>query len=251
MFKRSLFAFVLLPSLLAADPKIDVLFSPRGGCTERIIAEIDKATKMIQVQAYSFTSAPIAKAILEAKKRGVHCYVVLDKSQETQNYSELDFFHNQGIPTWIDDRHAIAHNKIIIIDRKTIITGSFNFSAAAEKSNAENLLVISGDDDLAKSYVKNFSRHRTHSRKYEGRTQSASSPRAPPVAQTAPRRAPPVVQPPRVQKPAPTQSVTVCVTRTGSKYHRCSCSYLRRSSIPMDLASAKARYGACSRCRPP
>lgn len=240
--------FLVLPFLAAvatADkpqivPKIDVLFSPRGGCTERIIEEIDKATETIHVQAYSFTSAPIAKSILEAKKRGVHCYVVLDVSQETQNYSELDFFHNQEILTWIDARHAIAHNKIIIIDRKTIITGSFNFSTAAEERNAENLLVISGDVDLAKKYMKNFAKHRQHSRKYEGHTQTETAPRAPPVVQES-----------KLDKPQQTAEVTVYITRTGKKYHQGYCSYLRKSKIPMSLSDAKGRYGPCSRCRPP
>lgn len=233
---------VLIPAVAVADkpkttPKIDVLFSPRGGCTDRIIEEIDKAARMIQVQAYSFTSTSIAKAILEAKKRGVLCQVILDQSQETQDYSELDFFHSQGIPTWIDDRHAIAHSNIILIDRQTVITGSFNFTTAAEERNAENLLVISGDEELAKKYLTNFAKHRDHSRKYEGRSQTTGYPRAPPT----------VVEQPRKDTP----DVTVYVTRTGKKYHRGSCSYLRKSRIPMNLSEAKTRYGPCSRCRPP
>lgn len=233
--------FVLLAgaSASATDPKVDVLFSPNGGCTERIIEEIGKAEKSIQVQAYSFTSAPIAGAILEAKKRGVHCYVLLDASQETANYSELDFFHNQGIPTWIDDKHAIAHNKIILIDHDTIITGSFNFTKAAEERNAENVLIISGDDDIAKLYAENFANHRLHSRKYEGRPAAKAEPRAPPAATTP------------TPKAEPESDVTVFVTRTGSKYHRGSCSYLRKSRTPMKLSEARGRYGPCSRCRPP
>lgn len=224
----------------ATAPRIDVLFSPGGGCTERIIDEIKKATKTVQVQAYSFTSAPIAKVILGAKKRGVLCQVILDASQETQSYSELDFFHNQGIPTWIDDRHAIAHNKIIIIDGDTIITGSFNFSKAAEERNAENVLVISGNDDLARKYLSNFGLHLSHSRTYEGRSQPTRQPRAPPV-----------VEQPRKSTPDDSSDVTVYVTRTGKKYHRGSCNYLRKSKTPMKLSEAKARYGPCSRCRPP
>jgi micrococcal nuclease len=48
-----------------------------------------------------------------------------------------------------------------------------------------------------------------------------------------------------------TQAVTVYVTRTGEKYHSAGCRYLARSQIPMALAEAAARYGACSVCRPP
>ncbi len=125
-----------------ALPPITVFFSPRGGCTDAITAELGHATNSVLVQAYSFTSVPIAKALVDAHKRGVKIEVVLDKSQRTEKYSSATFVFNAGIPTFIDASHAIAHNKIIIIDRATVITGSFNFSKAAEESNAKNLLVI-------------------------------------------------------------------------------------------------------------
>jgi len=65
-------------------------------------------------------------------------------------------------------RHAIAHNKVMLIDRKTIITGSFNFSAAAEDRNAENLLVIGDDPALYAAYAENFAAHLAHAERYEG-----------------------------------------------------------------------------------
>ena len=138
---------------MAADqpaPQIAVYFSPHGGCTDAIVKELDAAKESVLVQAYSFTSAPIAKALMEAHKRGVKVQVILDKSQWTEKYSSATFFQNAGIPTFIDDKHAIAHNKVMVIDGRTVITGSFNFTKAAEESNAENLLVIQ-DADLAAS----------------------------------------------------------------------------------------------------
>lgn len=62
----------------------------------------------------------------------------------------------------INDKHAIAHNKIIIIDRSVVITGSFNFTKAAEEKNAENLLIIRSKE-LAKPYLDNWRHHRDHS----------------------------------------------------------------------------------------
>ena len=94
------------------------------------------------MQAYSFTSAPIAKALVDAHKRGVTVLAMLDKSNETEKYSADTFLVNAGIQTLIDDQHAIAHNKVMVIDRATVITGSFNFTKAAEEKNAKNLLVI-------------------------------------------------------------------------------------------------------------
>ena len=70
---------------------------------------------------------------------------------------------NLKIPTYIDAQHAIAHNKIIIIDKETVITGSFNLTAAADK-NAENVIIIRSKD-LAALYVDNFLKHKQHSEK--------------------------------------------------------------------------------------
>lgn len=147
------------------DTPVSVYFSPRGGAQQAIVDAIDKAKQTIYVQAYSFTSAPIAKALVDASRRGVKVEAVLDKSQRKATYTGATFLKNEGIPVWIDDKHAIAHNKVMIIDGATVITGSFNFTKAAEEKNAENLLIIR-DPGLAKLYMDNWDRHRVHSEEY-------------------------------------------------------------------------------------
>jgi phosphatidylserine/phosphatidylglycerophosphate/cardiolipin synthase-like enzyme len=108
------------------------------------------------VQAYQLTSVDIAKALVDAKRRGVNVKVILDKSQyNTKRYSSALFFDHMGIPVWIDNKPAIAHNKIIILNDGEIITGSYNFSKAAQNRNAENLLIIKSKV-LAKTYTINF-----------------------------------------------------------------------------------------------
>jgi phosphatidylserine/phosphatidylglycerophosphate/cardiolipin synthase-like enzyme len=143
-------------------------FSPKGGCTEAIITAIDQAKTEILMQAYSFTSAPIAKALVIAHKRGVKVQAILDKSQRSERYTSATFLTNAGIPTLIDAKHAIAHNKIMIIDKETVITGSFNFTKAAEEKNAENLLIIK-NRDMAGIYIKNWNDHRNHSDPFIGK----------------------------------------------------------------------------------
>lgn len=143
-------------------PPVEVYFSPRNGATAAIVREIDRARSEIRVQAYSFTSAPIAQALLKAHTRGIRVEVILDKSQRTGKYSSSTFLMNARIPTYIDAEHAIAHNKIILIDRSVVITGSFNFTRAAEEKNAENLLIIRSAE-LVKPYLDNWQYHRNHS----------------------------------------------------------------------------------------
>jgi phosphatidylserine/phosphatidylglycerophosphate/cardiolipin synthase-like enzyme len=122
---------ITIPQEKPATCNWEVYFSPHGGCTDAVIRELNKAQITVLVQAYSFISAPIAEALLNAHKRGLRIEVILDKSQKTQKYSSATFLNNQGIPVKIDAARAIAHNKVMIIDGETVITGSFNFTKAA------------------------------------------------------------------------------------------------------------------------
>ena len=227
----------------APPPSVEVHFSPRGGCQDAIVREIDAARQSVHVQAYSFTSVPIAKALVEAKNRGVKVAVVIDKSRVTATYSEGTFFANHGVPVFADGKEAIAHNKVMVIDGRTVITGSYNFTKAAEESNAENVLVIRLPD-IVKKYEANFQKHLAHSVPYEKHApQPAPTPKPEAGARVRPETKP-------AQDAA--NDPIVYVTRTGRKYHRAGCSYLRRSAIPKRLSEAKAAgYTPCSRCGPP
>jgi phosphatidylserine/phosphatidylglycerophosphate/cardiolipin synthase-like enzyme len=162
-------AFALVHFAATAATNIQVYFSPNGQATAAITNALAQAKKTVLVQAYSFTSAPIAGALRDAHRRGVKVTVILDDSQKTANYSSADFLHHAGIATFTDGKHAIAHNKVMILDGATVITGSFNFTKAAEEKNAENLLIIQ-DAELANKYARNWAEHLKHSEHYTGKT---------------------------------------------------------------------------------
>lgn len=149
------------------NPTVQVYFSPKGGCTEAVVEELRGAQKTVRVQAYSFTSKDIAAALRDAKRRGVDVEVVLDRENEKDRYSAATFTANSGIPTYIDAEHQIAHNKVMVIDGETVITGSFNFTKSAESRNAENLLIIRNAPDIVRQYEENYEEHKAHSRAYE------------------------------------------------------------------------------------
>jgi phosphatidylserine/phosphatidylglycerophosphate/cardiolipin synthase-like enzyme len=146
----------------ASEDGITVNFSPKGGCTERVVEELGKAQHEIEMQAYSFTSQPITNALVAAHHRGVKVTIVLDKS-DIKEKSEAAEVAADRIATYIDSKHSIAHNKIILIDGQTIITGSFNFTNQAEHNNAENLVVLHGRPKLYAAYDANFKLHLGHS----------------------------------------------------------------------------------------
>lgn len=161
---RFLYLLLLLPLISLAEekcPNYHVCFTPGHSCTELITTAINQAQSNIAMQAYSFTSFKIAEALVRAKQRGVDVKLILDKAWlvdkrlDERATAAIKFMYRQGIPLWIDYQPSIAHNKVIIIDHKRVITGSFNFTVAAEKYNAENVLLIDSEP-LAEQYIKNW-----------------------------------------------------------------------------------------------
>ncbi len=166
------FLVAAAPAALAVQPAWQVCFTPGQDCTGLVVAEIDAAQRTIRVQAYSFTSIPILSALKAAHTRGVDIEVIVDKtsarvSKSGSRYSAATYLSNAGVPVWVDVRVSIAHNKVMVIDGATVITGSFNFTASAQSRNAENLLVIR-DPQLAAQYRANWESRRKVSVSYTG-----------------------------------------------------------------------------------
>lgn len=232
----------------STTPKLEVLFSPDGDCAERLVQEINAAKKSVRLQACSLITTPIAEALLGARKRGVDCEIVLGMSPESQS-SELDNLAKVNVSIFVDERHMMSPD-ILLIDKATIIIGSLTSSTGHDESNAGSVLIIKGFPDLVEKYAENFARHHDHVRKYGDKVHGSGQPRSPPNSKEEESTVKPVSK--AGSKPSePDADPIVYVTKTGSKYHRQSCSFLRKSSIPIKLSEAKAKYGPCSRCRPP
>ncbi len=155
--------------------QVRVCFVPAQQCDAPIAAAIHSARQSIRVQAYGFTAPVILGALGDAKERGVDVQVILDKTNDPLTRRDrppegpklvgAQFTAAMGIPTWIDHRVAIAHNKLIIIDGKTVIGGSYNFTISAEGRNAENVTFIDSPD-VAKLYLANWEARKAASRVY-------------------------------------------------------------------------------------
>lgn len=140
-----------------AGSSVEVGFSP-GNAEELVVREIDRAHRSILVAAYSFTSKAIAQALVRAARRGVDVRVVMDKSQKSERYTSATFLANMRIPVRIDSRYAIMHNKFMVIDGETVQTGSFNYTTAAARRNAENVLVLRDNPQVASTYRREWDR---------------------------------------------------------------------------------------------
>lgn len=138
---------------------INVCFTPPSGCGSLIAREIAKAKETIHVQAFGLTSQKIVSQLVQAKQNGVRVRVLLDRSNLKDRYSKIQELKRAGIEVSIDKVPGIAHNKIMIIDKSKVITGSFNFTNAADSRNAENVLLIE-NKDVANTYLKGWHNRR-------------------------------------------------------------------------------------------
>jgi phosphatidylserine/phosphatidylglycerophosphate/cardiolipin synthase-like enzyme len=142
---------------------IGLYFTPPADTASAVIDVINRSEKEVLVQAYGFTHNGIAQALVKAQERGVDVRILLDQKSETTNRYVIDLFITHQVRMRFDGNHAIAHNKVMIVDNNIVMTGSFNFTNSAQTRNAENLLVLRSID-LAKSYKSNWLEHWKHSR---------------------------------------------------------------------------------------
>ena len=145
------------PRPAVVDRDIAVFFAPEGGCLDGIAWQIDQARRSIDVQAFLLSTKQIADPLIVAHRRGVAVRVIFDREQAEQKISLDEKLAEAGIPVFYDaPAKGKAHDKVMIVDGETVITGSFNFTLSAEENNAENMLVIRGRPAIAEAYRKHF-----------------------------------------------------------------------------------------------
>jgi phosphatidylserine/phosphatidylglycerophosphate/cardiolipin synthase-like enzyme len=152
------------PDVALSDTlRIETYFSPEDTPIPAIVALIDSAAEEIDLMCFVFSSREICDALLAARKRGVKVRVLLDNvfssKAVTKRWDCVPFkeLKDAGVPCKYDDEHSKLHHKVIIVDRKRVLTGSFNFSANAANENDENALVIHSRA-VARRYRTEFDR---------------------------------------------------------------------------------------------
>jgi phosphatidylserine/phosphatidylglycerophosphate/cardiolipin synthase-like enzyme len=145
---------------------VQACFSPQGKCSAYILREIEQAKKELLVAVYAFTHDELADALVRARKRGLSVQVILDRDFDADNdKSKGKFLEAQKIPVrrvaamrpaGLDKENGLMHQKFAVIDRKTVFTGSYNWTHAADNLNDENLLWFSDAGSLAEEYRKVF-----------------------------------------------------------------------------------------------
>jgi phosphatidylserine/phosphatidylglycerophosphate/cardiolipin synthase-like enzyme len=164
-FALCILQFAFFTSAASAAMAVQACFSPYGKCSSHIVREIGQAQKEILAAVYAFTNEEIAWALVKASQRGVKVQVILDQEFDaTNDSSKKSFLEKQRISirrvSGLDKGSGagLMHQKFAVIDRKVLLTGSYNWTVSAENSNDENLLVFRDAAPLAEEYRKEFFR---------------------------------------------------------------------------------------------
>ncbi len=146
------------PSLVVEGTPIRVYFSPDDHVQAALVDLLDGAQTSIHFLAYSFTADPLGDVVVRRAAAGVEVAGVMDDGQMRSNMgTEYDRFHSAGLDVRLDGQPGLMHHKVLIVDGETVVTGSYNFTASAERSNDENVLVIR-DPAIADQFLQEFER---------------------------------------------------------------------------------------------
>jgi phosphatidylserine/phosphatidylglycerophosphate/cardiolipin synthase-like enzyme len=147
---------------VAAEDGVSLYVSSSGYCTDVVVEETDKAMLQIKVQAYRLASPRLAKALVDAHKRGVRVMVLLDGSHDPKA-PDITILQDAGVSLSIDRTHAVSHENVVLIDGATVIAQSFFFSTAAEANYSYNVLLLKDKPVLARGFSQTFEEHMKHS----------------------------------------------------------------------------------------
>lgn len=143
---------------LSDGTQISTYFSPKNDTISPLLKEIQSAKDSIHFMAFSFTHDVLGEAMRDCFKAGISVQGVFEERQANNQYSEYNAMKNAGLRVVLDENRGAMHHKVIVIDRETVITGSYNFSKNAETRNNENLLIIEENREIAEAYLAEFER---------------------------------------------------------------------------------------------
>lgn len=139
------------------ETNINIYFSPEDNIERIILNTLKKAKSSVHFLAFSFTSDPLGEVLIALHKKGVKILGVMERQGSNSKESEYVKMRVEGLAVRLDRNRNQMHHKVIVIDERLVMTGSYNFSKSANKKNDENLIMLD-DPEIAREYLREFSR---------------------------------------------------------------------------------------------
>jgi len=133
----------------------DAFFSPGEACRTVIINQIKAAINNLQICVFTISDDQITDAIITAHKRGTEIKIITDNDKSLDEGSDIEQIARQGIAVKMDRTPNHMHHKFMVVDDKSLITGSYNWTRSAARFNHENIL-LTKDGGVVKSFLKEF-----------------------------------------------------------------------------------------------
>jgi phosphatidylserine/phosphatidylglycerophosphate/cardiolipin synthase-like enzyme len=148
------------PTLSIAGARVENYFSPQDRAATHVVRWIGSARQRVHFMAFSFTHNGIGDAMLERAQAGVKVEGVFETAGSDSQFSEYRRMKQAGLDVLLDGNPGALHHKVILVDDRVSIFGSFNFSTSADRQNDENLLIVE-DPGLAAAFEAEYQRIRT------------------------------------------------------------------------------------------
>ena len=145
------------PTVTIEGTRIETCFAAQGKCGAKIISTIGTSKQSIRFMAFSFTSDPIEEAMVARSKTGVSVSGVFETTGSQTAFSAYGKLKGARLPVYTDGNPWVMHHKVIIIDERIVIFGSYNFSDNADTQNDENLLIVD-NPEIARAFLAEFDR---------------------------------------------------------------------------------------------
>jgi mitochondrial cardiolipin hydrolase len=132
-----------------------VYFSPGEECLSAILHQIKSASKIIQICLFTISDNRISEELLSKHSSGVHVKIITDNDKVNDKGSDIDQLSRAGIPIKVDVSSNHMHHKFALFDKKTLLTGSYNWTRSAERYNHENI-IISDSPKMMKEFEREY-----------------------------------------------------------------------------------------------
>lgn len=143
------------PFLVVGESALEVAFSPEDDVQARIVRYLERASESIDFMAFTLTADRVADALLTAAERGVRVRGVVEAERADDLGGDAGRLRSAGLDVRLDSNPDTMHNKVMVVDGRVVLTGSYNFTQSAEEHNDENFVIID-NPNVAGQYERTF-----------------------------------------------------------------------------------------------